>query len=184
MESATMLHLPTCVETRRRSFVFLEVLDVDVTGGELSGDGGVAMVEEEAGAGVQGGDLIHLRGGEFEVENVEVFLHAFGANGFRDHDDVALDEPPQHHLADGLVVGSADGRQGRIGEHVVAPFGKRTPRFMVDPVVGHHLVINRALVVDMRLDLVHRRGDVVVDDQVDQAVWMEVGHADGSGPPV
>ena len=62
MESATMLHLPTCVETRRRSFVFLEVLDVDVTGGELSGDGGVAMVEEEAGAGVQGGDLIHLRG--------------------------------------------------------------------------------------------------------------------------
>ena len=40
-----------------------------------------------------------------EVENVEVLLHAFPTDRFRDDDDVALDEPSEHDLGDGLVVG-------------------------------------------------------------------------------
>lgn len=40
--------------------------------------GGVAVVEEEAGAGVQCRDLIHLLFGEGEVEDVKVLGHALG----------------------------------------------------------------------------------------------------------
>ena len=77
---------------------------------------GAGMVDEQGGVTAKRGDGCHVCFRQFEVENVEVFGHAFGANGLGDDDDAALDEPPEHHLCRGFAVLVADFRQDRIGE--------------------------------------------------------------------
>ena len=77
---------------------------------------GAGVVDEQGGVTAECGDGCHVCFGEFEVENVEVFGHAFGANGLGDDDDAALDEPPEHHLCRGFAVLVANFRQDRIGE--------------------------------------------------------------------
>ena len=52
--------------------------------------GGVAMVEEQRGAGVESGNTGHLFGGEIEVGDVDVLAHALGANRLGDYDDASL----------------------------------------------------------------------------------------------
>ena len=74
------------------------------------------VVNEQGGVTAECGDGCHVCFGEFEVENVEVFGHAFGANGLGDDDDAALDEPPKHHLCCSFAVLVTDFRQNRIGE--------------------------------------------------------------------
>ena len=74
------------------------------------------VVDEQGGVTAECGDGCHVCFGEFEVENVEVFGHTFGANGLGDNDDATLDEPPEHHLCRGFAVLVADFRQDRIGE--------------------------------------------------------------------
>ena len=74
------------------------------------------VVNEQRGVTAQRGDGCHVCFGQFEVENVEVFGHAFGVNGLGDDDDAALDEPPEHHLCCGFAVLVADFCQDRIGE--------------------------------------------------------------------
>ncbi len=85
---------------------------------------GVAVVEEQGRAGVDGGDAGHLVVGEGEVEDVEVRRHPLGSNRLGDGDDVALGEPAEHDLGDGLAVGGADLGQGGVGEQVVAALGE------------------------------------------------------------
>ena len=62
---------------------------------------------------------------QLEVEHVDVLAHALGANGFGDDDDVALDEPAQDDLGDGLAVRRADLAEDGVGEDVVLAFGER-----------------------------------------------------------
>ena len=54
------------------------------------------------------------------------------------------------------------------------------PGFVAYAVLIHDAVVVVALVVDVGLDLVDRRCDFVVDDEVDEPVGEEVGHADGA----
>ena len=72
------------------------------------------MVEEQRGAGVEGGDPGHLIGGELEVEDIDVLAHPLGADGLGDDHDVALDEPAQDDLGDGPAVGGSDLAQGGV----------------------------------------------------------------------
>ena len=44
-----------------------------------------------------------------------------------DHDDIALDQPPEDDLGDGLAVRRTDTGEGRVGEQVVASFGEWSP---------------------------------------------------------
>src|SRR5512139_3765283 len=78
------------------------VSDVEPGRGEAGDHVGVAVVEEEAGAGVQSGDLLHLHVAEDEVEHVEVLDHPLPPDGLRYGHDVALEEPAQHNLGNGL----------------------------------------------------------------------------------
>lgn len=43
----------------------------------------VAVREESAGGGVEGGNLQHILSAEFKIENVDVLCHAFFAHRFR-----------------------------------------------------------------------------------------------------
>ncbi len=73
---------------------------------------GVAVVESDAGAGVEGGDAGHLLVGQGEVEDVEVLRHPLGTHGLGDDDDAALQQPAQGDLGDGPAVSIADADQG------------------------------------------------------------------------
>ena len=77
---------------------------------------GAGVVDEQGGVTAECGDSCHICFRQFEVENVEVFGHAFGANGLGDDDDATLNEPPEHHLRRGFAVLVANFRQDRIGE--------------------------------------------------------------------
>ena len=101
------------------------------------------MVEEQRGSCVQRGDAAHLVVGELEVEDVDVLGHALGADRLRDDDDVALDEPAQHDLRDGLAVRRADLAQCGVGEQVVAALGERSPGLDLHTALMHLLVLKR-----------------------------------------
>ena len=75
------------------------------------------MAKEHAGLGVKARDGCHLAVGEPEIENVQVFFHALLVRGLGQSNDVALGEPTQDHLRDGLAMRLADPGQGGIGEH-------------------------------------------------------------------
>src|SRR5215203_233255 len=147
---------------------------------ELADRRGVAVVEEQRLTGVQAGDLRHLVVGQLEVEDGEVLGHPLGSDRFGDDDDAALDEPAQHDLGDGLAVRVGDPGQCRVGEQVVAAFGEGSPRLHLNPAVAHQLLVVAALEERVGLDLVHRRGGLVVVDEVDEAVGVEVRDADGA----
>jgi hypothetical protein len=72
----------------------------------------------------------------------------------------------------------SDATERRIAEEVVPAFGERAPRLDLDAALAHELLVVRALEERMGLDLVDRRGDLVVVDQVDQPVGVEVRHPD------
>ncbi len=78
----------------------------------------------------------------------------------------------------------ADPGQERIGEQVVPALGEAAPGLDLHPVLAHEVLVVGALEERMGLDLVDGRGDLVVDDQVDQTVGVEVGHADRPGRPL
>jgi hypothetical protein len=77
----------------------------------------------------------------------------------------------------------ADLAQRRVGEEVVLPLGERTPGLNLHAALAHELLLVGALVERVRLDLVDRRDDLVVVDEVDQPVGEEVRHADGLREP-
>ena len=78
----------------------------------------------------------------------------------------------------------ADLAQQRVGEQVVPALGERAPGLDLHPVLAHELLVGRALEERVRLDLVDRRGDLVVVDQVDEPVGVEVAtrRSPWSGP--
>lgn len=59
---------------------------------------GVSVVEKQAFAGVERGNLRHLLRVQLEIENLRVFNHARGGNGFGNHRHAALVEPAQNYL--------------------------------------------------------------------------------------
>ena len=82
-------------------------------------------------------DGIHLRGGELEIENIQILLHAVDVRGFRDGDDAALDEVPQGHLRNRSAMAFGDGLERRIFEQVGIGLGYRCPRHdFPNPTVG------------------------------------------------
>ena len=62
------------------------------------------MAKKHAGLGVKARDGCHLAVGEPEIEDVQVFFHALLVRGLGQSDDVALSEPTQDHLRDGLAM--------------------------------------------------------------------------------
>ncbi len=102
---------------------------LDVANEAVDCIGGV-VAEEHAGLGVKTRDGCHLIVRELEIEDVQVFLHAFLVRGLGQGDDVTLGEPAQNHLRDGLAVRLADLAQSGIGEHVLNALPERRPCFL------------------------------------------------------
>ena len=113
---------------------------------EPADDGVVAVVEERGDAGVEAGDPAHLLVAEREVEHVDVLRHPLGADGLGNDDDLALDQPAQHHLGDRLAVLAADGAEHRVAEEVVPAFGEGTPGLELDAALAHQLLVGGTLV--------------------------------------
>ena len=151
------------------AFIVSPVMLVVVATGRFAAFG-VGVVEEQRRAGVHGGDEGQLVGGELEVEDVDVLAHALGANGLGDDDDVALDEPAQDDLGDGLAVRGTDLAEDGVGEDVVLAFGERAPGLDLHAVLAHDRLVGDALVERVRLDLVDGRRDLVVGDEVQEPV--------------
>ena len=112
----------------RRGFAAMGTSAADSTGGQPVDHVGVVVVEELRVALIEGGDLVHVVIGEREVEDVEVLRHPIRVDRLGDDDDVALDQPAQHDLGDGLAVLLADAGQKRVGEQPVLALRERSPR--------------------------------------------------------
>ena len=121
----------------------------------------------------------HVVGAELEVEDVEVLGHPLLAHRLGDRHDAALRQPAQDHLGDALAVFPADGPQHLVVEDVVLALRERSPRLDLDVVLLQELLRLDLLMEGVRLDLVDRRRDFVVQDEVHHAVGVEVAHADG-----
>lgn len=105
-------------------------------------------------------------------------------NRLGNRDDVAVDEPPQHDLGYRLAMHLTDLREDRVGEQVVLFLGEAAPRFDLDAVRPHQILSGVPLEERVDLDLVDRRCDVVVVDQIHEAIRTEIRHPDGSGEPI
>ena len=141
---------------------------------------GVVVVEEEALAGVEGCDGLHIVVAEREVEDVEVLGHALDVDRLRYDDDAPLNQPAECHLGHALAVLMADGLEHGVGEEAVASFGKRPPRHDAAAESVHVLAGFGLLVEYVGLDLIHHRRNLDVARQVDEVVGIEVAHADGA----
>ena len=73
------------------------------------------MVEEETVGGVELGYLLHVVSIKFEVEEVQILLHALLVDGLRDDDYVALQQPAQGYLCSSLAIFLANLSEGRVG---------------------------------------------------------------------
>ncbi len=81
-----------------------------------------------------------------------------------------------------LLVFLGDRDEHLVLEEVVLAFRERPPGFDLHAVLLQELLGLDLLVERVGFDLVDRRGDVVVDDQVHHAVGVEVADADGADP--
>lgn len=138
------------------------------------------MAKEHAGLGVKARDGCHLAVGEPEIEDVQVFFHALLVRGLGQSDDVALSEPTQDHLRDGLAMYLANLGQGGIGEHVLHALPERSPCFLSHAPLDHVLASFDLLVERISLDLIDHRGDLIEGDHIGQTIRIEVTHADGA----
>ena len=73
------------------------------------------MVEEETMGGVELGNRLHFLSFKFEVEEIQIFFHAFLVNGLRDDDYVALQQPAQGYLCSSLSIFLANLGEGWVG---------------------------------------------------------------------
>ena len=80
------------------------------------------MVEEETMGGVERSNLLHVLSIKFEVEEIQILFHSLLANGLRDDDYVALQQPAQGYLCGSLAVFLANLAEGRVGEQSVLFF--------------------------------------------------------------
>ena len=92
----------------------------------------------------------------------------------------ALEKVAQGGLCRALVILGADGNQCFVAEEVVASLGERSPRHDVRAVLLHNLLRFYLLVEYVRLHLIDHRGNLAELRQVDEAVGVEVRHADGT----
>ena len=100
--------------------------------------------------------------------------------GLRNDHHTALDEETQGGLSHGLAIFLADGFQHGVSEEVVASFCERPPRHDLRAVLLHDFLRLALLVEHVRLHLVHHRLDAAELGEVDEAVGIEVRHADGA----
>ena len=77
------------------------------------------MVKPLALTQIQGGNCGHVVIRERKVKNREVFDHPLFVRGFRNHDDVALREPPEGRLRRGFTVFRADCRERPVSKQPV-----------------------------------------------------------------
>ena len=73
------------------------------------------MVEEETVGGVEIGNRLHVVSIKFEVEEVQILLHALLVDGLRDDDYIALQQPVQGYLSGSLAIFLANMGEGRVG---------------------------------------------------------------------
>ena len=140
------------------------------------------MIEEQALACLQSTYRIHIGSVEIKIKYIEVLRHSFLSNGLGNDDDVSLRQPTQYHLSDRLAVLLGNRCEHFVLEDVVLSLGKRAPRFDLDIVLSQELLCCDLLVEWMRLNLVHGRHHIVMDDEVHYTVGMKVADADGLDP--
>jgi hypothetical protein len=109
--------------------------------------------------------------------------HPLGVDRLGDGDDVALGEPAQHDLGDGLAVGAPISVRVGSENRLLRPSANPPPGLVLDPPPGHEVVVGLPLEVGVGLDLVDRRSGPGAVDKVHEPVGVEVGDADGLTVP-
>ena len=99
--------------------------------------------------------------------------------GFGDDHHIALQQEAERRLGGGLSVFGADLFQHRIAEKVIFPLREGPPGHDLGAVFFHVCSRSFLLLEDMGLHLVDRRLDLGEVVDVQEAVWVEVGDADG-----
>lgn len=103
---------------------------------------------------IQRADSLHVFIAEGKIENIDIFLHPFFVDRFRDDDDAALQEPAEHDLTCRLAVLLGNLLQKRMAEDMIRPFGERSPGFVLDVLFFHEGFFGPLLVPDIGFDLI------------------------------
>ena len=118
-----------------------------------------------------------------EIEDVEVFLHAFLVCALGNGDDAALRQPAQSHLCHRFVVVLRQFAQHFVVEELSVALRERRPRHdarveLVEQPL--HLTLLRQHV---GFQLIHGRKNLVVHGQVGEASAAEIAHAHSTHLP-
>ena len=82
---------------------------------KLLGRFSAMMVEEDTVGGVERSNRLHVLSIKFEVEEIQILFHSFLVNGFRDDDNIALQQPAQGYLCGSLSIFLANLGEGWVG---------------------------------------------------------------------
>lgn len=134
----------------------------------LAGDHGVVLVEA--------GDPRHLVITQLEAEDVEVLRDVLHAPGPRQRHRPELDVPPQHHLPRRLAVTLADLLQYLIIQ--LLELRQRAVRLQRDALLLQVLAELHRVAERAPLDLVHRRDDAGLPDQLVDPARVVVADTD------
>ena len=121
---------------------------------------------------------LHIPIIQHKVKYIQVLFHAFPVDGLGDYHHIPLDQIPQGNLGRCLTMLFPYLIQNRIGEEILAAFGKGPPGFMLHMVPVHNDAGILLLVEHMGFHLVHGRGHLHKPAQVDEAVRIKVGYSD------
>ena len=138
------------------------------------------MGEEQALTRIQRFDLGHFISSQCKIEHVKVLFHAVTMNGLRNDDNILLEQEAKGYLRTGLTMRFTDSLQRRVIEEIIATFSERAPGHNLNVVLLHVFLGNLLLLEHMRFYLVNGGFDFSEMVNVDQAVRIEVRHADSA----
>ena len=103
----------------------------------------------------------------------------------RDDGNALLGQKAEQDLCRGLAVFFRQRKHRRLRKHFAAfALPQRGIGHVRHLLFVHPALLGAALAVEIRFDLVHRRDNLVVGDQVKKPVGLEVGNADGTDSAV
>ena len=129
---------------------------------------------------VQCGETCHFLGGQRKIEQRKVFADMGRLGASRNHGDALLCQEAELDLRRGLAVLFSKGEHSGLFEHFAAvSLTKRGVGHVRHPAFVHPAALGGALAIEVRLNLVDGRDDLVVGDQIQKLVRLKVGNADG-----
>lgn len=125
--------------------------------------------------------LCHFVVGQRKIKQVEIVFDILRLSASGNHSDALLGQEAEQHLRRSLVVFFYQCKYDRLGEHFIAvALTQRGVGHVSHPLFVHPSPLSAALAVEVRFDLIDRRDNFVVGNQIKKLIGLKVGNTDGT----